>query len=64
MKFVNIDNFNKATWEENPYGHIVIDNFLNEEYISVMLDELNKLTPEKSYYHGNEYIENTKIAFN
>ena len=64
MKFVNINNFNKATWEENPYGHIVIDNFLNEEYISVMLDELNKLTPEKSYYHGNEYIENTKRAFN
>lgn len=64
MKFVNINNLNEAKWEVTPYGHIVIDNFLNEEYIQTMLDEMSLLTEDKSYYYGNELIENTKRAFN
>jgi len=64
MKYVNVDNLNKYNWEKDPFGHIVIDNFLNEEYAHIILFEMEKLTPEKSYYYGNEEIENTKRAFN
>ncbi len=63
MKFVKNNIFDEAIWEVSPFGHVIIDNFLNNEYIETMLKEMDMLTTDKSYYYGNERIENTKRAF-
>lgn len=63
MKYINLENLKNYSWQTEPYGHIVIDNFLNTEHIPIFLNELDKLTPEMSYYRGNVNIENTKKAF-
>jgi hypothetical protein len=64
MKFVNTNNFNISVLEKEPFEHTIIDDFLNEEYIDDVLSELDKLTPDKSYYHGGDNVEKTKMAFN
>lgn len=64
MKFVNINNFIHSSLEKEPFDHIVIDNFLNEEYVNDLLQQLDELTPDKSYYHGGDEVEKTKLAFN
>jgi Rps23 Pro-64 3,4-dihydroxylase Tpa1-like proline 4-hydroxylase len=64
MKFVNYKNLCNAILETKPCQHIIIDNFLNEEYINNILHDINKLEPHHSYYHGHPNTENTKMAFN
>jgi Rps23 Pro-64 3,4-dihydroxylase Tpa1-like proline 4-hydroxylase len=61
MKFVNDLNF---TFELYPYEHVVIDNFIKEEYINELLEEMDNLTLDKSYYYGDQNIEKNKYAFN
>ena len=63
MKFVNIDNFNNAGLQKEPFDYMIIDNFLHEENIEPLLSEFNMLTPEKAYYRGYAN-EKTKLAFN
>lgn len=63
MKYVNLQKFENIQLETEPFDHVVIDNFMKEEYIHKFLEELEKLTPEQSYYNGNPNIENTKKAF-
>lgn len=64
MRFVNLDNFKNAEVQKEPFQYMIIENFLQDTYIRPLLFELNKLTPEKSYYHGTDETERTKIAFN
>jgi Rps23 Pro-64 3,4-dihydroxylase Tpa1-like proline 4-hydroxylase len=62
MKYINRDLLN-FTFEENPFPHVVIDNFINDEYIECILNDMNDLTINKSYYFGHESIEKNKFAF-
>ena len=64
MNFVNLNVLNNVKLETVPFENIVIDNFLKEEYIDILLKELDALTIDKSYYHGDQNIENKKYAFN
>jgi len=64
MKFVNIDNFNNTELQKEPFDYMVIDNFLNDEYVEPLLSEFEKLTPEKTNYYGSNIYEKTKVAFN
>ena len=50
-------------FEHYPFKHTVLDNFIKEEYIEPLLEHLNTLTIDKSYYHGNDLIEKNKYAF-
>ena len=59
MKFINQDNLN-FEFKNDPYKHVVIDNFINEDYLDFLLADINKLTKEKSYYYGNQSIEKNK----
>ena len=63
MKFVNFENFNKCEIESEPFDYVIIDNFLNDDCIEEFLFELNKFTPENSYYFGSKNYEFTKSAF-
>jgi Rps23 Pro-64 3,4-dihydroxylase Tpa1-like proline 4-hydroxylase len=49
-----------------PFQHIVIDNFLKEEYLEGILGEVNVLSPENAYYKITEKndLEYNKFAFN
>jgi Rps23 Pro-64 3,4-dihydroxylase Tpa1-like proline 4-hydroxylase len=60
MKFVKSLDFE---FDVNPYHHIIIDNFIKEEYIHDLLEEMDKLTLDKSYYYGNQNVEREKYAF-
>jgi Rps23 Pro-64 3,4-dihydroxylase Tpa1-like proline 4-hydroxylase len=62
MKFVN-ENILDFEFEREPFKHIVLDNFVKEEYIEKLLEEIDELTPDKSYYYGHESIEKHKFAF-
>lgn len=62
MKFINRENLN-FVFKTEPYDHVVIDNFINEEYLDFLLADINKLTKETSYYYGNQSIEKNKYAF-
>lgn len=63
MKFVNLNNITNVKLNSEPFDHVVIDNFLNDEYLKHFLEELDKLKPEHSYYNGHPEIEKTKKAF-
>jgi hypothetical protein len=64
MKFINYQNLYNSVLDTKPCQHIIIDNFLHEEYIDIILQDINKLEPQNSYYHGHPTTENTKRAFN
>ena len=59
---INSDIWN-FEFDESPFKHVTIDNFLNKEFADDILDELNTLTKDKSYYYGNQNIEKNKYAF-
>lgn len=46
-----------------PYPHIVIDNFLKDDYIESILKELSEITIDKPHYKGNNVYETNKYAF-
>ena len=60
MKFVNNLNFEFCS---EPFQHVVIDDFIKNEYIDQILKEMDDLTIDKSYYYGNQNIEKNKYAF-
>lgn len=62
MKFINEKNMD-FVFESSPFKHVVIDNFINEEYIGKLLEDMDDLTLDKSYYYGFESIEKHKFAF-
>lgn len=64
MKYINSKNIECLTFDNNPFPHIIIDNFFNEEYINTILSDMSNLTIDKSYYYGNQKFEKNKFAFN
>jgi Rps23 Pro-64 3,4-dihydroxylase Tpa1-like proline 4-hydroxylase len=52
--------------ETYPFNHIVIDNFLNEEYVDRIVKEVHDLSPENAYYKvkTKNNLEYNKFAFN
>ena len=52
--------------ETYPFNHIVVDNFLNEEYLQRIVTEVHELSPENAYYKVNSKnnLEYNKFAFN
>jgi Rps23 Pro-64 3,4-dihydroxylase Tpa1-like proline 4-hydroxylase len=63
MKFIDEKTLD-FVFETVPFKHVVIDNFIKEEYIAKLLEEMDELTIDKSYYHGHYIVENQKFAFN
>ena len=63
MKYINDNNFKNLKLIYEPYEHIIIDNFINENYMEELLGELDNLTIDKSYYYGNQNFEKYKFAF-
>jgi Rps23 Pro-64 3,4-dihydroxylase Tpa1-like proline 4-hydroxylase len=63
MRYIN-NNLLSYEFENSPFPHIVIDNFIDEKYIKEILNDMDKLTIDKSYYFGHESIEKNKFAFN
>lgn len=67
MKYVNYENLHNIVLGTSPCKHIVIDNFLTEETVISVLNELKELTPDKAYYvsaNTNSCArENHKVAF-
>jgi Rps23 Pro-64 3,4-dihydroxylase Tpa1-like proline 4-hydroxylase len=61
-----IERLNEGFKEMYPFQHIVIDNFLKEEYLERILGEVNVLSPENAYYKITEKndLEYNKFAFN
>lgn len=47
----------------SPFPHTVIDGFLKTSVLPDILQEMEQLTPNKSYYFGNQEIERNKYAF-
>jgi hypothetical protein len=71
MNFVEINNIKKANYEEYPFPHTIIDNFLKEEVVQNMLIHINKLKEEdaeskfidpKSPYEYNKYAWNNNYG--
>lgn len=63
MKYINIDVLD-FKMENAPFPHVVIDNFIKSEYINTLLNDMDNLTTDKSYYYGDQEIEKNKFAFN
>jgi len=63
MKFINGDIMEKLILEKDPFPHIIMDNFIKEEYIPKLLLEIDELSTDKSYYYGDQYYEKNKFAF-
>jgi Rps23 Pro-64 3,4-dihydroxylase Tpa1-like proline 4-hydroxylase len=63
MKFINESTLD-FVFETEPFKHVVIDNFIKEEYLDKLLQDMDDLTIDKSYYYGNNTIEKQKFAFN
>lgn len=63
MKLINDSKLEYLNLETDPFLYVVIDNFLKEEYLENILKELDELTPDKSYYFGDQYFEKNKFAF-
>jgi Rps23 Pro-64 3,4-dihydroxylase Tpa1-like proline 4-hydroxylase len=64
MKYINSENLKNLEFDNEPFPHIVIDNFFNNEFIDNILYDMNNLTIDKSYYYGDQRIEKNKFAFN
>jgi len=62
MKFINEKTLD-FVFETAPFKHVVIDNFIKEEYIEQLLQDMDELTLDKSYYYGSQNIEKHKFAF-
>ena len=62
MKFIDEKNMG-FVFETMPFKHVVIDNFIKEEYIAELLNDMDELTKDKSYYYGDQNIEKHKYAF-
>lgn len=62
MKFINDSNLDFEL-QNDPFPHVVIDNFINEEYLDLFLKDMDKLTKQNSYYYGDQNIEKNKYAF-
>jgi len=62
MKFIDEKNLD-FVFETLPFKHVVIDNFIKEEYIAELLNDMDELTIDKAYYHGLENTEYQKFAF-
>lgn len=62
MKYINTNVLN-FKFVNDPFPHIVIDNFINDTYINILLNDMNDLTLNKSYYYGSSSIEKNKFAF-
>ena len=62
MKFINESNLDFEL-QYNPFPYVVIDNFINEEYLDLLLKDMDKLTKQNSYYYGDQNIEKNKYAF-
>jgi len=62
MKFINEKTLD-FVFETSPFKHVVIDNFIKEEYIDKLLCDMDDLTLDKSYYYGDQCIEKQKFAF-
>jgi Rps23 Pro-64 3,4-dihydroxylase Tpa1-like proline 4-hydroxylase len=61
---ISIDKQNtNVNLEMYPFKHIVIDNFIKEEYIPKLLCEMDELTLDKSYFYGEKTVEKNKYAF-
>lgn len=63
MKFINNSKLDFLIVEKDPFPHIIIDNFINEEYLPNLLLEIDELSNDKSYYYGNQNYEKNKFAF-
>lgn len=63
MKYVDTKKLENLIWITEPFGHVVIDDFLKDEYLPTFLEELSALKPDSSYYHGSTTFEHTKQAF-
>ena len=52
--------------ESYPFNHIVIDNFVKEEYLERIVSEVQVLSPENAYYRVTQKnsLEYNKFAFN
>ena len=50
MKFINDFMMDFLTIETQPFPHVIIDNFLKEEYLVEILLEIEELSTDKSYY--------------
>jgi Rps23 Pro-64 3,4-dihydroxylase Tpa1-like proline 4-hydroxylase len=64
MKYINLSNFENFKFISEPFPHLVIDNFFNDECINDILADMESLTIDKSYYFGDQNIEKNKFAFN
>lgn len=64
MKYIDINNLENLTFDNDPFPHIIIDNFFNNSVIDNILHDMNYLTIDKSYYYGDQNIEKNKFAFN
>ena len=62
MKFIDEKNID-FVFEKSPFENVVIDNFIKDEYIAPLLDDMDKLTIDKQYYAGDSIFENKKVAF-
>lgn len=62
MGFINKDSLSIQLISV-PYPHLIIDNFLYENWLPILLKEIDELTLDKSYYFGNPEIEKNKYAF-
>jgi hypothetical protein len=60
MKFIDEKNID-FVFEKSPFKHVVIDNFIKDEYITSLLDDMDKLTIDKQYYVGDSIFENKKL---
>ena len=67
MQYVNYDNLQNFVLETSPCKHMVIDNFLNEDCVSSVLNEMKELTSDKAYYNScnknSKGREKMKLAF-
>jgi Rps23 Pro-64 3,4-dihydroxylase Tpa1-like proline 4-hydroxylase len=63
MKFINDTIMDFLTIEKVPFPHVIIDNFIKEEYLEELLGEMGELSRDKSYYNGNQNYEKNKFAF-
>ena len=63
MKFIDEYKTDFAFLSE-PFEHIVIDNFIRGDEVPKLLEEMDELTIDKSYYFGCSKFEKNKYAFN
>jgi hypothetical protein len=62
MKIINNDSLD-FEFLNNPFQHVIIDNFIKEDFLHDILKDMENLTIDKSYYYGHPEIEKNKYAF-